>query len=158
MYQDNQLHIAVQITKNMYGSRRRIPGSSLTAVFMQRNLCGKHWAQLWDWVDYLDDVQQYYVIWKEVITRSAGKCFLEVMKTQLFSSSWMSKGTFYTVMSLDPVHVWDGVQQHFLNTCCELAFFTKPRLVYFSLSGQSARAEIFFFLFLCNLYATCDRV
>lgn len=110
----------------MYGSCRRLSGSFLTAVFMQRNLCGKHWAQLWDVVDYLDDMQQHYVIWKEVITRSTGKCFLEVMKTQLFSSSWMSKGTFYTVMSLEQVHVWDGVQQHFL--CCELAFFTKPLL------------------------------
>lgn len=111
---------------------------------MQRNLCGKHWAQLWDMLDYLDDMQQYYVIWKEVITRSTGKCFLEVMKTQLFSSSWMSKGTFYTVMSLEQVHVWDGVQQRFLNTCCELAFFTKP-LLQFSSAYQDNQMFVCFF-------------
>lgn len=139
----------------MYGSCR-IPGSPLTAVFMQRNLCGKHWAQLWDMVDYLDDMQQYYVIWKEVITRSTGKCFLEVMKTQLFSSSWMSKSTFYTVMSLEQVHVWDGVQEHFINTCCDLVFFTKP-LLQFLLAYQDNQLELRFF-FKCNLNATCDRV
>lgn len=137
----------------MYGSCRRIPGLPLTAIFMQRNLCGKHWARLWDMVDYLDDMQQYYVIWKEVITRSTGKCFLEVMKTQLFSSSWMSKGTFYTVMSLEQVHVWDGVQQHFLNTCCELVFFTKPLLQFIS-AYQDNQLELrsFFFFFLNAIY------
>lgn len=132
----------------MYGSRRRIPGSPLTAVFMQRSLCGKHWAQLWDKVDYLDDMQQYYVIWKEVITRSTGKCFLEVMKTQLFSSSWMSKRHILHSDVIGPGSCLrrcpTAFSKHVLWACL---LHQATATVHFSLSGQSARAEIFFFFF-----------
>lgn len=66
-------------------------------------------------------MQQYYVIWKEVITRSTGKCFLEIMKTHLFSSSWMSKDISQgDVIGTGSCLRWCPAA--FLNMCSGLSF------------------------------------